>query len=503
MRVWALAAVAERALKWSAATTIARFVLQLGAQVALARMLGPENFGIYGIGMAVLTFVSFLSGSSFSWSLMLQPQLTDDDIRFSFTWQVVVGAACALAMYAAAPALAAFFGDARVEGMVRLLALASVLMAASAPATYLLQRELDFRRLGLVQLASYAVGYLGVGVPMALHGHGAMALGAAAVVQAGMVLVASYAVRPHPVRPLFSHRGGLATLATGRAVFLTNVVNWLLGNLDRVLIGRMLNAQAVGLYNVAYNLASVPNTLLLGTLHPTLLATGARLQDDRQRMGQGWLAAFSFVLVLATPAAVVLALLSADLVHLLYGAAWAESAWVLVLLFLCVPAWAGYGISTSVLWNTDRKHLEYLLQLPLLAVAGIAWWMVTPLGIRAVAAVSVAAIFARTAVVTFATLGALELRPRVLADPFARGIALAAACGLAVRGGQHVAAATASPLVALAAGAASALAVMLLVVVAKPRWLGAETHAVLARLLPARRVEAVPVPSTQAQGLPR
>ena len=73
------------------------------------------------------------------------------------------------------------------------------------------------------------------------------------------------------------------------------------------------------------------------------------------------------MLVLVTPASVVFALLSADLVSLLYGPAWMESAWVLALLFLCLPAWVCWGFTTPVLWNTGRKHLEYQLQLPLLA----------------------------------------------------------------------------------------------------------------------------------------
>ncbi|MEO8656738.1 MAG: oligosaccharide flippase family protein, partial [Ramlibacter sp.] len=81
----------ERALKWSALTTVARFALQLGAQVALARILGPGNFGVYGIGIAVLTFAAFLSGASFSWNLMLVPSVSRDDIRFSFTWQLIAG----------------------------------------------------------------------------------------------------------------------------------------------------------------------------------------------------------------------------------------------------------------------------------------------------------------------------------------------------------------------------------------------------------------------------
>ncbi len=503
MTTGALAALAERALKWSAATTVARFALQFGAQVALARILGPDNYGVYGIGIAVLTFVAFLSGSSFSWSLMLLPVVEEDDIRFSFTWQLIVGSGCALAMYAAAPAIAVFFGDARVEGMVQLLSIASLLTAASAPATCLLQRDLNFRMLGLIQLASYGTGYLAIGVPMALHGWGPYALGTAAVVQSAMVLLTSYAARPHPLRPLFSHAGGAAALATGRTVFVTNVVNWFLGNIDRVLIGRVLNAHAVGLYNVAYNLAAIPSTLLLGALQPTFLAAGAKLQDDRQRLAQGWRLALSCVMVLALPAAAVFALLSADLVQLLYGAAWLDSAWVLGVLFLCLPAWACWGISTPVLWNTGRKHLESMLQLPLLAIALPAWWIVAPSGIRAIAVVSAVIIFARAAVIVVAALRALGLGWLVVAAPLARGAALAAACALAVLAGQHAAAGSALPGIALAAGSAGALAVLLLVLGVWPQLLGAEARSALARFLPFLRARAHAPFAARPEGLPR
>lgn len=499
-----LAALAERAVKWSAATTIARFALQFGAQVALARLLGPDNYGVYGIGLTVLTFVAFLSGGSFAWNLMLMPSVSDDDVRFSFTWQMMVGGACALAMYAAAPALAIFFSDQRVESMVQMLSVASLLTAAAAPATCLLQRDLNFRALGLIQLASYAVGYLGVGVPMALAGWGPTALGAACVVQAAVVLLTSYVARPHPVRPLFSHGGGSAALATGRTVFVTNIVNWLLSNIDRVLIGRVLNAHAVGLYNVAYNLASIPNTLLLGALQPTFLATGAKLQDDRKGMGQGWLIAMSCVLVLAVPAAVVFALLSSDLVRLLYGPAWTDSGWILGVLFLCLPAWTCWGISTPVLWNTDRKHLESLLQLPLLAIALPAWWIFAPSGIRAVAIVSALVICARAVVIVTAALHALRLRWSDLLAPAARGAAFAAICTLAVLGAQRLVAPLTIPGAALFAGTFASLLVLAVVLGLFPQTLGAETRGVLARFLPFLRAgAAAPLPAAPAEGLPR
>jgi O-antigen/teichoic acid export membrane protein len=271
-----------------------------------------------------------------------------------------------------------------------------------------------------------------------------------------------------------------------------------------VLIARVLNAHAVGLYNVAYNLATIPSTLLLGALQPTLLATGARLQDDPQRLARSWHVALSCVLVLAMPTAVVGALLASDLVHLLYGPAWADSAWVLGLLFLCLPAWASWGISTPVLWNTGRKHLESLLQLPVLALALPAWWMAAHGGIRVVAIVSAAALCVRSAVIIGAALRALEQRWMALAAPLARGLGLSVVSAAAVLAAQHLVAGVALPAVALAAGAAGALAVALVVLRAFPRLLGEETQQVVARVLPFVSAPwTAPVPAPVPRGLTR
>ena len=452
MTAGGLAIRAERALKWSALTTIARFALQLAAQIALARMLGPENFGVYGIGMAVLTFAAFLAGGSFSWNLMLMPTVARDDIRFAFTWQMMAGLLCAAAMYAAAPAIAGFFSDQRVEGMVQLLALASVLMAAGAPATCLLQRDLNFRALGLIQLASYAAGYLAVGIPMALHGYGAYALGAACVVQAAVNLVGVYAAKPHPVRPLFSHAGGVDALSTGRTVFLTNVVNWLLGNLDRVLIGRVLNAHAVGLYTVAYNLASIPNVLLVSSLQPAFLATGAKLQDEPKRLAQGWLLAMACILVLVTPVSVVLALLSADLVSLLYGRAWMESAWVLALLFLCLPAWACFALTTPCFGTPDASTRNSCCSCPCWLLPGPHGGCLRPRVFAALPSSPAIVVFTRALVMVAAALNALQLRWMTIVPYIARGLCLAAVAAVAVLAGQHAVATLTFPGVALYAG---------------------------------------------------
>src|SRR5690606_3356125 len=141
--------------------------------------------------------------------------------------------------------------DPRVEPIVHWMSLACVLMALGGPSICLLQRDLNFRAIGLIQMGSYAAGYLCVGLPMALADQGPQALAAACIVQAAVQLGASFALRPHSLVPLLRHPLGAETLSTGRTVFATNIINWLLTNLDRIIIGRVLNAHAVGVYSVS------------------------------------------------------------------------------------------------------------------------------------------------------------------------------------------------------------------------------------------------------------
>jgi O-antigen/teichoic acid export membrane protein len=480
-----LRSLAERAFKWSALTTAGRFGLQLVAQIVLARLLGPDNYGVYGIGMVVLTFAAFLSGNAFSYILMLQKDVSEDDVRFAFTWQCLAGLGCTVGLYFLAGPLASFFGDARVEPMVHWMSLACLLMSLAAPATCLLQRDLNFRALGLVQIAGYATGYLAVGVPMALLGYGPQALAAACVVQSAVVLAGCYAVRPHSLRPLLRHHTAAETMDTGRTVFFTNIINWLLTNLDRIVIGRVLNTQAVGLYSVAYNIASIPYTLVVGALQPTFLATGAKLQDDRAQLGRAWLTVLACNLVFLLPAAVTMALLAPDLVLLVYGPAWAESGWVMAVMFLCLPAWACWGLSTPVLWNTGRKHLEVWLQLPVLAAAIPVWWLLAPHGLRAMAVASAAVIAARALLVVAAGLRAVGLRWSAV-WPFAwRGLVLAGLCAAAVAAGREAVAGFHHPLATLLAGGSLAAITLMAVVAARPQVLGTEARGVLSRLIPA------------------
>jgi lipopolysaccharide exporter len=404
-----LAAKTKNAIKWSAIGTIARYGLQLGAQIVLARLLGADSYGLFAMGMIVMTFSNFLADFGFAWGLVQNQNLREEDIRFAFTWQLIFGSVVAVGVYLLAPAVAAYFNEPRLELIVCWLSLACVINAVSTPSTNLLRRNLDFRTINIIQVSSYTIGYLLIGVPLAFNGAGVWSLVAAWLSQAVCGLVFTLVRRPHSVRPLFWYDGASALSGIGFTVFVTNILNWFLNNIDRVLLGRFLNAQAVGLYSVGYNLAITPNAFFLGALQPAFLSAGAKLQTEPGRLRAAYLSVIGLVWVLITPMFVMFAMLADDLVALLYGPKWVFSGQVLFTLALAMPAYITWGMSTPILWNTNRKHFESLLQLPILLLAGTAFYAFASQGVAMVALIAAASLWARAIVIMSAACFQLKI----------------------------------------------------------------------------------------------
>jgi lipopolysaccharide exporter len=423
------------AVKWSALGSIAQYGLSLGAQIVLARLLGPENYGLFAMGAIVLSFSNFFSNFGFAWGLIQAQSLAEEDIRFVFTWQLIAGTLVALGLYLLAPLVAVYFNEPRVEAIVRWLSLACILSAITAPASNLLRRDLDFRWINIIQIISYSIGYLGIGIPLAYYGAGVWSLVAAWLAQAFSMLIITYSRHPHSVRTLFWYSGAKAMSGVGMTVFVTNLCNWWLTNMDRIFLGRYLDSHAVGLYTVGYNLANTPNNLLIGALQPAFLTAGARLQSEPKRLRRVYIPVIASVWILISPFFILFALIAHHLIGFLYGAAWESSSKVLTILALSMPAYITFSMSTSILWNTDRKQFESILQLPLLLIACYAFYTYRSEGIVMIAMIGAGLLFIRAIIITTAAciqlgISALDLLPHAV-----RGIVMMAISAAATLGG--------------------------------------------------------------------
>jgi len=473
-----------KAAKWSVIATVARFLLQIIAQVVLARILGPANYGLFGIGMIVYTFGNFFSSFGFGRQLLQKKEITEEDIRFAFTWQVITGGAATLVILAAAPWLAEYFKEPNVLPVIQWLSLACVLNAATAPANNLLQRDMDFKKSGIIQFFGYGVGYLGLGIPLALAGYQVFALITAWLAQASIILVATYLARPHSVKPLLWYPHARNAVNYGWVVFVTNIVNWLLSNLDRVVIGRLLNIQSVGYYTVAYNLGTMPNTLLLANLQTVFLTAGAKTDANSPRLRDGYMQVLATILVLLVPVFAFLSVLSPEIIALLYGSRWQASGAVLSILFIGMPALIICGLSTPVLWNTGREKYEFMLQMPVLLIGAVALYTFAHYGLIVVAWIAVITMVLRAILIAVAAMRALGISTTELLGDCARGVLLTALSYTIAKFSIWFLAPVALPVAVILASSILTTAIFASIAWFKPALLGARTHAMLVRFLP-------------------
>jgi lipopolysaccharide exporter len=475
------------AVKWAAAGTVIRFGLQLFTQVILARLLGPESYGLFAMGLIVLTLSTFVADFGFSWGLVQNQELKEEDVRFAFTWQLVSGGGAALLLFLCSPLVARYFNEPRVAEIVAWLSLTCLFNAMAAPGTNLLRRKLDFRTINIIQIASYTIGYMVVGVSLAYLGAGVWALVCAWLAQSASALVLTFLRSPHSLRLLFWYDGARRSTSVGATVFVTNLCNWFLNNIDRLFLGRFLNAHAVGVYTVGYNLANTPNSLFLTALQPAFLAAGAKLQDDRGRLREAYLSIQATTWIIIGPAFVLLAAVAPYLIALLYGDKWNESAPVLAILALAMPAYVSWGLSTPVLWNTGAKNFESLLQLPVIVAAGGALWMYADKGPTFVAMIASVTLLLRAILIGGCACIRLNVRYGSIFHIAWRSAAVMALTVLGAWGGAGVVPQQ-GPLASFVLASGAGILLPAIAVVAWPPLLGSGAIAMLSRFTP-------PIPS--------
>lgn len=362
-----------------------RMALQIGAQIVLARLLGPQQYGIFAIGAIVITFSAFFSDFGLAYGLIQKAEVSPRDVRFVFTWQIVLGTLVAVLVYSAAGPISRFFGERHAENVVRVLSILCFLNALAAPSLNLLKRQINFKQIQISQLASYIIGYLLVGIPMALAGYQVWALVAAWIVQAGVNLSLLYAATTHSVKPLFWYEDARSQSGYGGAVLATNLVNWVVSNIDRVVVGRMFGSRDIGLYATSYNLFYSPTAAVLGVIQPVFFSASSRMVNEPARIELGYCTLLSFVSWFVLPMAIGVAVFIDPLIVLLYGENWRSASSLCRPIVLAMPLFMVWGFSTPLLWTFGSIGLEFRIQLPLAVTWCAVCFLASTYSVQAVA----------------------------------------------------------------------------------------------------------------------
>src|SRR6266540_312368 len=297
-----LTAQTASGLRWSYVGTAALMVANLAYTAIISRLLGPVAFGLMALANLVVLFAQYFVRMGIASALVQRPTLSRDEVRAASTAGLAFGAFCFGAVWLLTPLICGLFHQPALSPVLRVLALSFLPEGWSMTGIGLLRREHRFRELSIIMAGTYVLGFLVVGVGLAIAGAGVWSLVAAALVSNASQAVWQYALLRHPVRPPARLEPYRAICGYGMRLSGAHVMDYVGGNLDTLVVGRFTGTAVLGQYSRGYLLVFQPLGWYLSQALTSVLFTSlSRIQQDTARLRKAFLSVLELVAVLLFP----------------------------------------------------------------------------------------------------------------------------------------------------------------------------------------------------------
>ena len=317
----------ERAVK-SAGITLAaqgiKLILQLGSVAIMARLLQPSDFGLIAM-VTVFTGLAlqFMEGG-LSMATIQRDQITHAQVSNLFWVNGALGAGlCVLGMLIS-PLVAAIYEEPHLTLVMASMSLTFLIGGLSVQHDALLRRQMRFKDISVIDIASMAIGII-AGIVAAFGGLEYWALVithittfATKTVMRWLIVrwIPSMMSRGSGVRPLL----GFGANLTG-----ANFIGYVATNVTPFAVGYIAGAQALGFYNRANTLTTIPSSQLLPPVMNVMQSARTRVKDEPDRLRSAALSLLTKIAMVTMLVTLTMFVTADWLVALFLGDGWAEA----------------------------------------------------------------------------------------------------------------------------------------------------------------------------------
>ena len=243
-------------IAWSGSIQIIAQVLNFGLSIILARLLSPTDFGLMATMLVFIGFAQLLSDFGLSTSLIQKDSVNNRDAFSCSVVNAIFGSVFTIALIVCHQQIADFYGEPSLEGIVLAVSPIFVLNSICSVPQALLARELAHKKVALIGLVSLLTGSI-TAVLFAINDFGVWSLILQQYVSITVKVVLLLYVSKFKwarfdidvIKSLFNFSAN---------VFLTRLIQQIAQQSDKVLVGKYLGTQDLGLYSRAFHFTTFP-----------------------------------------------------------------------------------------------------------------------------------------------------------------------------------------------------------------------------------------------------
>ncbi len=346
--------------------------------IIMARILSPREYGLVAMVKTLTGFASLFAELGLGVALIQAKTVNELQLSSVFWLNTVFGGVLSVVFLVGAPFIALFYGEPHLQGITAVLAVVFILNALMIVHRCLLTRDLKFRTLSTATIVATVVSGL-VGVAMAVLGFHYWALvGQALTMPVVSAAVLSFKCKWTP-QLRFSYTSIRELMSFGVNVLGTSTLDYWARNVDKVLLGKFVGTEALGLYSRAYAFLIARVSGFNRTISQVFFPVLSRVQDDKKRVKAAYLKTIGVISLISFPTTLGLIATADQLVTLLLGPQWDGAVPILRALgVLGITASAG-SLNGALFLSQGAARLQFRLGLILKGVmitgviVGLRW----------------------------------------------------------------------------------------------------------------------------------
>lgn len=300
---------------------LARLILTTLSTIIVSRILLPGDYGVIAMVAPVTAFILMFQDLGLSQATIQAKEISVRESSSLFWLNMSASALLTFILIAISPLVAIFYGDYRA-GYVTAASSVNVLIAGTAlQHSALLNRDMRFAWLSVIDIASVGATFVAtVAAAVLFRSYWALWIGMlAGTIITTILMWRASGFRPQG-RPSYAGVGEMARFGGNITGF--NIVNFLMRNLDNILIAKGAGAAQLGLYDRSYRLMMLPLQNINTPLGKVMLPTLRRVRDDPKAYRRAYLVAVRSILLMTIPGIAVSVATSNELIAFLLGPRW-------------------------------------------------------------------------------------------------------------------------------------------------------------------------------------
>lgn len=292
-------------------------VLGLVANLIVTILLTPKIYGMYITVLSMISFLNYFSDIGLAASLIQKKEITDDDMKTTFTFQQLLTLVLILIGFALTGIVMQFY-KLPVEGkyLYWSLLVAFFISSTKTIPSVLLERQMNFHKLVIVQITENTVFYASV-VVFALMGYGLTSFTIAVMLRSivGLILLFSISFW----RPIigFHMESFKRLIKFGIPYQGVSFLALFKDDLLTLYLGRAIGFEALGYVGWAKKWADAPLRIIMDNISRVAFPLISRFQDDKDKLGSIMNNILSYQTLVIAPVMVGISLSMIDVVHVI------------------------------------------------------------------------------------------------------------------------------------------------------------------------------------------